>query len=125
MAMTLRLTDDEAQALRKRAELEGRSMQTVVRRALRKYIEDTSRDDLLDAVLMKTSLGTPKHLTGLAGDLPVFERAIAYCRTHTRRRLHGSRCRTLRFCGCTATSNSFRSRCLSIAGHKSGSITHR
>ena len=51
MAMTLRLTDDEAQALRKRAELEGRSMQTVVRRALRKYIEDTSRDDLLDAVL--------------------------------------------------------------------------
>ena len=26
-------------------------MQTVVRRALRKYIEDTSRDDLLDAVL--------------------------------------------------------------------------
>jgi len=51
MAMTLRLTDDEAQALRKRAEIEGRSMQTVVRRALRKYIEDTSRADLLDAVL--------------------------------------------------------------------------
>lgn len=35
MAMTLRLTDDEAQALRARAQLEGRSMQDVARAAVR------------------------------------------------------------------------------------------
>jgi len=51
MAMTLRLSDDEAQALRKRADLEGRSMQTVMRQALREYIDRTSRAELLDTVL--------------------------------------------------------------------------
>ena len=51
MAMTLRLSDDEAQALRKRADLEGRSMQTVVRQALREYIDRTSPAELLDTVL--------------------------------------------------------------------------
>jgi hypothetical protein len=34
MAMTLRLTDDEAALLRRQAELEGRSMQEVVRLAI-------------------------------------------------------------------------------------------
>jgi predicted transcriptional regulator len=51
MAMTLRLTDDEADALRRRAELEGRSMQDVARQAVRDYIERTSRRELLDRVL--------------------------------------------------------------------------
>lgn len=51
MAMTLRLSDDEAYALRRRAELESRSMQDVARPALREYVENHSRSDLLDQVL--------------------------------------------------------------------------
>ena len=51
MAMTLRLTDDEAAALRERAQREGRSMQDVARTAVREYIDRTSRRELLDAVL--------------------------------------------------------------------------
>ncbi len=51
MAMTLRLSDDEADALRRRAEREGRSMQAVARSALRDYIERTSRQELLDEIL--------------------------------------------------------------------------
>lgn len=49
--MTLRLTDDESRALRRRAERESRSMQEVARQAVREYIENHSRADLLDAVL--------------------------------------------------------------------------
>ena len=51
MAMTLRLTDDEAEALRARADREQRSMQEVVRQAVRDYIERTSQRELLDQVL--------------------------------------------------------------------------
>jgi hypothetical protein len=51
MAMTLRLTDEETAALRSRAELEHRSMQDVARHALREYIENHSRAELLDRVL--------------------------------------------------------------------------
>lgn len=51
MAMTLRLTDEERVALRRRAEREGRSMQEVAREAVRDYIERTSRQELLDQVL--------------------------------------------------------------------------
>jgi hypothetical protein len=51
MAMTLRLDDQENEALRKRAELEGRSMQEVARDAIRRYVEQTSKRELLDAVL--------------------------------------------------------------------------
>jgi predicted transcriptional regulator len=51
MAMTLRLTDEETQALRERAEREGRSMQEVARTAVRDYIESTSHRELLDQVL--------------------------------------------------------------------------
>jgi len=51
MAMTLRLTDDEAEALRLRAEREGRSMQEVARSAVREYVDRTSRQELLDEVL--------------------------------------------------------------------------
>lgn len=51
MAMTLRLTDDEADALRRRAQREGRSMQEVARTAVREYVDRTSRRELLDEVL--------------------------------------------------------------------------
>jgi predicted transcriptional regulator len=51
MAMTLRLSEDETQALRDRAEHEGRSMQEVARAAVREYIDRTSRCELLDEVL--------------------------------------------------------------------------
>jgi plasmid stability protein len=51
MAMTLRLSDEEAEALRARAVREGRSMQDVVRGALRDYIARTSERELLDDVL--------------------------------------------------------------------------
>ena len=51
MAMTLRLDEYETRALRRRAELEGRSMQEVARQAVREYIERTSKRELLDRVL--------------------------------------------------------------------------
>lgn len=51
MAMTLRLSDAEADALRGRAEFEDRSMQDVARQAIRDYVERASRADLLDRVL--------------------------------------------------------------------------
>ncbi|HVL99228.1 MAG TPA: ribbon-helix-helix protein, CopG family [Egibacteraceae bacterium] len=51
MAMTLRLDEQDAEALRRRAAREGRSMQEVARQAVREYIERTSRRELLDEVL--------------------------------------------------------------------------
>ncbi len=51
MAMTLRLTEDETEALRRRAQLESRSMQDVARQAVREYVESHSRAELLDQVL--------------------------------------------------------------------------
>jgi len=51
MAMTLRLADDETEALRRRADLEHRSMQEVARQAIREYVENHSRAELLDQVL--------------------------------------------------------------------------
>jgi predicted transcriptional regulator len=51
MAMTLRLTEAESAALRKRAEHEGRPMQEIARQAIREYVEAHSRADLLDRVL--------------------------------------------------------------------------
>jgi len=51
MAMTLRLSDAEVAALRLRAERESRSMQDVARQAVREYIENHSRAELLDHVL--------------------------------------------------------------------------
>ncbi|MQA16463.1 MAG: ribbon-helix-helix protein, CopG family [Pseudonocardiaceae bacterium] len=49
--MTLRLSDAEAAALRARAEREHRSMQEVAREAVREYVENHSRAELLDQVL--------------------------------------------------------------------------
>lgn len=51
MAMTLRLDTAETEALRRRAEVEHRSMQDVARQAVRDYIERTSRDALINAVM--------------------------------------------------------------------------
>ena len=51
MAMTLRLAEEETEALRRRSELEQRSMQEVARQAIREYIENHSRAELLDQVL--------------------------------------------------------------------------
>jgi predicted transcriptional regulator len=55
MAMTLRLTDDEAEALRKRAEHEGRSMQEVAREAIRGYVDWRNRRELLDELFDKAA----------------------------------------------------------------------
>jgi hypothetical protein len=48
MAMTLRLTDKQAEALRRRAEREGRSMQQVALSAVDDYIERAEDDELTD-----------------------------------------------------------------------------
>lgn len=60
--MTLRLTDDESEALRRRAEMESRSMQEVARQAVREYVENHSRRELLDAVLDQ---GLPRYAEAL------------------------------------------------------------
>jgi predicted transcriptional regulator len=46
--MTLRLSDDEAEALRRRAETEQRSMQEVARAAVREYVDRHDHDDDVD-----------------------------------------------------------------------------
>ena len=48
MAMTLRLTDEQTQALRARAGREGRSMQQVVRSALDEYLLRAEDDEQTD-----------------------------------------------------------------------------
>ena len=48
MAMTLRLTDDQAAALRARADKEGRSMQQVALTALDDYLLRASDDEQTD-----------------------------------------------------------------------------
>jgi len=60
--MTLRLTDAEADALRRRAQREGRSMQEIARAAVREYIDRTSRRELLDQVLDE---GLPRYAEAL------------------------------------------------------------
>jgi plasmid stability protein len=49
--MTLRLSDADTEALRLRAAAEGRSMQDIVHRALREYLDATERRERIDAVL--------------------------------------------------------------------------
>ena len=51
MAMTLRLSKDETEALRRQAAAEGRSMQDIARQAVRDYVERHARAELLDQVL--------------------------------------------------------------------------
>jgi predicted transcriptional regulator len=45
MAMTLRLSDEQTEALRRRAEKEGRSMQQVVHAAVEEYIARHDADE--------------------------------------------------------------------------------
>jgi len=47
--MTLRLTDDEQDALRMRAALDGTSMQEAVRRAVREYVARAEHRDRVGA----------------------------------------------------------------------------
>jgi len=56
------LTDDEAAALRRRSELEARSMQEVARAAIREYVENHNRAELLDQVLERE---LPRHAEAL------------------------------------------------------------
>ncbi|MSO27597.1 MAG: ribbon-helix-helix protein, CopG family, partial [Candidatus Nanopelagicales bacterium] len=49
--MTLRLQDDEVQALSAQAAREKRSRQEIVRQAVREYIERNGRQQLLDEIL--------------------------------------------------------------------------
>ena len=51
MAMTLRLPPEDASALARQAEYEGRSQADILAQAVREYVERTSRRNLLDAVL--------------------------------------------------------------------------
>ena len=78
--MTLRLSDGDAEALRRRAEREQRSMQDVVRAAIREYVEGHSRAELLDEVLRRTGgltsvpAATPSDLNDDEPlDLPLME----------------------------------------------------
>ena len=62
MAMTLRLTDDEHEALRRRADADGISMQDAARRAVRAYIE---RSDHRDRVATAASSVMTAHADAL------------------------------------------------------------
>lgn len=49
--MTLRLSDDQSEALRVRADFEGRSMQEVAKSAIDEYLEAHTKADLIDRIL--------------------------------------------------------------------------
>jgi len=51
MAMTLRLSEDQSEALRARADFEGRSMQEVAKSAIEEYLEAHAKADLIDRIL--------------------------------------------------------------------------
>ena len=51
MAMTLRLTDAQTEALRARADFEGRSMQEVAKSAIEEYLEAHVKADLINRIL--------------------------------------------------------------------------
>ena len=62
MAMTLRLTDMEQEALRERAEAEGISMQDAARRAVREFV---TRGQHRDRVGAAATLIMDKHAEAL------------------------------------------------------------
>ena len=64
--MTLRLTNAEAEVLRRPAALERRSPQEVVRLAIREYVEMHSSAELLDQVLDEGLLRYAEALERLA-----------------------------------------------------------
>lgn len=51
MAMTLRLTEEETEALRKQAEREHRSMQEVAKLAIQERVERTKRAERIQQIL--------------------------------------------------------------------------
>jgi len=63
MAMTLRLTDDEKEALRARAEVEGISMQEAARRAVREYVAGA---DHRERVTLAAERVTRAHIEALS-----------------------------------------------------------
>ncbi|WP_420608643.1 hypothetical protein [Candidatus Poriferisodalis sp.] len=62
MAMTLRLTDDEQEALRRRATLDGTSMQEAARRAVREYV---TKAEHRDRVAVAADLVMDRHAEAL------------------------------------------------------------
>ena len=62
MAMTLRLTDSEQDALRDRAEAEGISMQEAARRAVREFV---ARGEHRDRVASAAGLVADRHADAL------------------------------------------------------------
>jgi predicted transcriptional regulator len=62
MAMTLRLTDSEQDALRERAEAEGISMQEAARRAVREFV---ARGQHRDRVASAAALVMDRHADAL------------------------------------------------------------
>ena len=62
MAMTLRLTDHEQEALRERADAEGISMQEAARRAVREFV---ARGQHRDRVSSAAALVTGRHADAL------------------------------------------------------------
>lgn len=62
MAMTLRLTDSEQEALRERAEAEGISMQEAARRAVREFVARGQHGDRVSAA---TTLIMRRHADAL------------------------------------------------------------
>jgi hypothetical protein len=79
MAMTLRLTDAEARALRRRAEHEGRPMQEPARQAIREYVEGHGAPSCLIAFSMKNCLVTPRRWSVWVSDLPDAAGVAACC----------------------------------------------
>ncbi len=53
MAMTLRLTDEQTEALRRRAEKEGRSMQQIALHAIDDYLARVADDEYTDMLAEK------------------------------------------------------------------------
>ena len=51
VSVTLRLSEEETEALRRQAQAEGRSMQDLARQAIRDYIERHTQTSQLDQVL--------------------------------------------------------------------------
>jgi plasmid stability protein len=62
MAMTLRLTDEEQQALKERAAAEGISMQDAARAAIRQYVDRSAHRD---RVARAARLGMEVHADAL------------------------------------------------------------
>ena len=64
MAMNLRLTDDETEALRRKAEEEGRSMQEAARAAIAQYVSE--RPQRLKAAIERVRVEDAELLDRLA-----------------------------------------------------------